>query len=95
MAIKHKMGNDFDPFVEGANRNFGYQDNALDFPEYDNVDQHSGIKPEGFYEVYKGTPGFSEINAIRLYTSDSAKYDSLSTLFFGVALVEMLLPPQK
>lgn len=88
--IKHTPGNDFDAFVEGANQNFGYLNKSIDFPSYDKAMSGQGIEAEWFYNVYGGTEAFSELNAIRLYTSDSAKFDSVATLFFGVALVEML-----
>ncbi|MCC8174116.1 MAG: hypothetical protein LIO65_07005, partial [Odoribacter sp.] len=45
---------------------------------------------EWFVPVYGGSETFSELNAIRLYTSDSAKLDDEATLFMGVSLVEML-----
>lgn len=87
--VHNKNQDDFDNFVHSSNYNFGYLDKTIDFPEVDNAKAGQGIEAEWFYEVLAGTPGFSELNAIRLYRSDNTKYDSIATLMAGISMVEM------
>lgn len=82
-------GDGFDDLTTIMNWAFGYSDKTLAFPEADDVKPNMGIDPEWFMEVLAGTPGFSEINAIRLYRADTNKFDDIATLFSGISFVEM------
>lgn len=88
--LKHNFkGDGFDDWVTDMNWLFGYTDRSLDYPEVDGIKKNAGIKPEWFYEVFAGTPGFSELNAIRLYRSDVNKFDDIATDMAGISMVEM------
>ena len=66
-----------------------FADSTVKYPELDNVKQDNGVMPEWFYPIYNGVNGFSELDAIHLYTSQEQKFESIGNLLLGIALVEM------
>ena len=66
-----------------------FADSTVKYPELDNVKQDNGVMPEWFYPIYNGVNGFSELDAIHLYTSQEQKFEPIGNLLLGVALVEM------
>lgn len=88
--IPHNMkGDGLDDLIMALNWALGYSDQTVDYPEVDGVKPVSDIRPEWFYSAINGTPNFSELNAIRLYRSDTNKFDDTATTFSGISLVEM------
>ena len=66
-----------------------FADSTVRYPELDNVKQDNGVMPEWFYPIYNGVNGFSELDAIHLYTSQEQKFEPIGNLLLGIALVEM------
>ena len=66
-----------------------FADSTVKYPELDNVKQDDGVMPEWFYPIYNGVNGFSELDAIHLYTSQEQKFEPIGNLLLGIALVEM------
>ena len=66
-----------------------FADSTVKYPELDNVKQDNGVMPEWFYPIYNGVNGFSELDAIHLYTSQEQKFEPIGNLLLGIALVEM------
>lgn len=66
-----------------------FADSTVKYPELDNVKQDDGVMPEWFYPIYNGVNGFSELDAIHLYTSQEQKFETIGNLLLGIALVEM------
>ena len=66
-----------------------FVDSTVKYPELDNVKQDDGVMPEWFYPIYNGVNGFSELDAIHLYTSQEQKFEPIGNLLLGIALVEM------
>ncbi len=64
-------------------------DSTVKYPEIDDVKQDDGVMPEWFYPIYNGVNGFSELDAIHLYTSQEQKFEPIGNLLLGIALVEM------
>ena len=66
-----------------------FADSTVKYPELDNIKQDDGVMPEWFYPIYNGVNGFSELDAIHLYTSQEQKFEPIGNLLLGIALVEM------
>ena len=66
-----------------------FADSTVKYPELDDVKQDNGVMPEWFYPIYNGVNGFSELDAIHLYTSQEQKFEPIGNLLLGIALVEM------
>ena len=66
-----------------------FADSTVKYPKLDNVKQDDGVMPEWFYPIYNGVNGFSELDAIHLYTSQEQKFEPIGNLLLGIALVEM------
>lgn len=66
-----------------------FADSTIKYPKLDNVKQDDGVMPEWFYPIYNGVNGFSELDAIHLYTSQEQKFEPIGNLLLGIALVEM------
>ena len=66
-----------------------FADSTVKYPELDNVQQDNGVMPAWFYPIYNGVNGFSELDAIHLYTSQEQKFEPIGNLLLGIALVEM------
>lgn len=66
-----------------------FADLTVKYPELNNVKQDDGVMPEWFYQIYNGVNGFSELDAIHLYTSQEQKFEPIGNLLLGIALVEM------
>ena len=57
-----------------------FADSTVKYPELDNVKQDNGVMPEWFYPIYNGVNGFSELDAIHLYTSQEQKFEPIGNL---------------
>jgi bacterioferritin len=86
--IKRKKDNGLDMLTEGLVNNMKFSDSEVLYPNGE-VDKDSGIDPAWFYQVYKGSVNFSEMNAIFQYVSQDVLHENLAELFLGIGMVEM------
>lgn len=87
--IKKRGTNQLDDLTMGLVNAMKYSDSDVEYPEFTGVKPGKGVQPEWFYDVYRGTNGFSELTAINQYVSQEALFDDVGELMMGVALVEM------
>lgn len=87
--MKKRGTNQLDDLTMGLVNAMQYSDSDVEYPEFTDVKPGEGVEPEWFYDVYRGTNGFSELTAINQYVSQEAMFDDVGELMMGVALVEM------
>ncbi|MCC8147128.1 MAG: hypothetical protein LIO93_12005 [Bacteroidales bacterium] len=86
--IKQRGTNQLDDLTEGLVNSMRYSDNTVIYPKGE-VKENEGVDPEWFLPAYKGTNGFSEMNAIIQYISQEAMFEEIGELMLGISLVEM------
>jgi bacterioferritin (cytochrome b1) len=86
--LKKKSENGLDALTDGLIANMKFNDSSVLYPTGE-VSKDSGVNPEWFYQVYKGSVNFSEMNAIFQYVSQDVMYDTAAELFLGIGMVEM------
>lgn len=87
--MKQRGKNQLDDLTMGLVNAMKYSNSDVEYPSYDKAKAGEGVNPEWFYAIYRGTNGFSELNAINQYISQEAMFDDIGELMMGIALVEM------
>jgi Bacterioferritin (cytochrome b1) len=87
--IKERGANQIDDLTTGLVNSMRYSDPNVVYPRGLEAKPNEGVDPEWFLPAYKGTNGFSEMNAIIQYISQEAMWEDISELMLGIALVEM------
>ncbi|GHT73209.1 hypothetical protein AGMMS50262_03910 [Bacteroidia bacterium] len=86
--MKKRGANAIDDLTTGLVNNMNYSDHSVEYP-HGEVEAGQGVNPEWFYPVYKGTNGFSELNAIIQYVSQESLWEDIGEMMMGIAMVEM------
>ena len=86
--IKERGANQLDDLTLGLVNSMRYSDHNVVYPSGE-AKPGDGVDPEWFIPAYKGTNGFSEMNAIIQYISQEAMWEDIGQLMMGIALVEM------
>ncbi|MDR0799547.1 MAG: hypothetical protein LBN18_07310 [Dysgonamonadaceae bacterium] len=86
--MKERGANAIDDLTTGLVNNMNYSNHTVLYPNGE-VEEGQGVLPEWFYPVYKGTNGFSELNAIIQYVSQESIWENLGEMMMGIAMVEM------
>jgi bacterioferritin (cytochrome b1) len=86
--LKERGANAIDALTDGLVNNMNYSDHSVEYP-HGEVESGQGVEAEWFYPIYKGTNGFSEMNAIIQYVSQESMWGDIGELVMGIALVEM------
>lgn len=86
--LKERGANQIDDLTTGLVNVMNYSDHTVLYPNGE-VEAKQGVEPKWFYPVYKGTNGFSEMNAIIQYVSQESMWEDIGEMVMGIALVEM------
>jgi len=87
--LKGKNNDLLDDLTFGLVNSMNFSNTRLSYPDFEELSPHEGVRPEWFYPVYRGTNGFSELNAINQYISQEAIFDEVGEMMLGIAMVEM------
>jgi bacterioferritin (cytochrome b1) len=87
--MKDKGTNQLDDLTLGLVNAMKYSNSDVEYPDFEGISPKDGVKPEWFYAVYRGTNGFSEMNAILQYVSQDTMYEEIGEMMLGIAMVEM------
>jgi bacterioferritin (cytochrome b1) len=86
--MKERGANAIDDLTTGLVNNMNYSARDVEYP-HGETKAGDGVLPEWFYPVYKGTNGFSEMNAIIQYVSQESLWEDIGEMMMGIAMVEM------
>jgi rubrerythrin len=86
--MKERGANQIDDLTTGLVNVMNYSDHSVVYP-HGEVEKGQGVEPEWFYPIYKGTNGFSEMNAIIQYVSQESIWEDIGEMVMGIAMVEM------
>ncbi|GHV58256.1 hypothetical protein FACS1894182_09680 [Bacteroidia bacterium] len=86
--IKERGANQIDDLTTGLVNVMNYSDHSVLYPQGE-IEPKQGVEAEWFYPVYKGTNGFSELNAIIQYVSQESMWEEIGEMMMGIAMVEM------
>ncbi|MDR0864631.1 MAG: hypothetical protein LBO74_06830 [Candidatus Symbiothrix sp.] len=86
--IKERGANQLDDLTTGLVNAMKYSDPKVVYPNGD-AKAGDGVQAEWFLPAYKGTNGFSEMNAIIQYISQESLWEDIGEMMMGIAMVEM------
>ena len=87
--MKERGANQLDDLTLGLVNAMKYSDSEVVYPRGGEPKAGDGVDPSWFYAIYRGTNGFSELNAINQYISQEALFEDIGEMMMGIALVEM------
>jgi bacterioferritin (cytochrome b1) len=86
--IKERGANQLDDLTTGLVNAMKYSDPKVLYPNGE-AEAGNGVQAEWFLPAYKGTNGFSEMNAIIQYISQESLWEDIGEMMMGIAMVEM------
>lgn len=87
--LRQRGDNQLDDLTTGLVNAMRYSDHEVVYPGHPGPQKGDGVHPAWFYEAYKGSNGFSELDAINQYITQEAMFEDIGEMMLGIALVEM------
>ncbi|MDR2890586.1 MAG: hypothetical protein LBV18_03145 [Alistipes sp.] len=87
--MRERGTNLIDELTTALVNNMRFSDHNVLYPTYGVPKPNEGVRPEWFYDAYKASNGYSELDSIHMYITQEAMFEELGEMMMGVALVEM------